>query len=221
MDWLALTPGNLSIRMFVHSKMYNPQFHLYPSSHHNLPSTYHFDEMFSSRSTTRNPLPSSTDSAVSVTLSCVGRGPFGSPSSLAFMVAASPCFPPHPTSLGSLPFPFRTPFVGGVHHSSIYSPQLFPLCTHSVASPRPMVPLTFTQMIPTHFFPIQPFSELSSERLAPPAGFLKNLHFNASTMNFAPVPQIHLCVPSSHPNQKPGSHCECHLFHHLFHPSHH
>ncbi|CAI9178003.1 unnamed protein product [Rangifer tarandus platyrhynchus] len=74
----AWTLVNLSIHMSVHSEIYNPQLHLYSSNYHNLPSNHHSDDMLSSGYITRNPLPSSIDSATfnvdvfSMIMSCVG-----------------------------------------------------------------------------------------------------------------------------------------------------
>lgn len=127
----ALILSNLFLPMFVYSEMYNPQLHLYSSGHHNLSSTYQFEEMLSSSSTTRNPLPSLTDSAVSVTLNCVGWALLGLFSSLAFVTAASlhPPSPSHtyPVSLGSLPsltFPLWVVSIAvapAAHSSSLYA----------------------------------------------------------------------------------------------------
>lgn len=114
--------------MSVHSEMYNPQLPLYSSNHHNLPSTHHFDEMFCSRPTTRNPFPSPIDSAtftfvvLSMALSCVGWYLLGLIPHI-FHDSSISLLPP--ASLESLLSPSPAPFKDGVHHSSIVSPQLF------------------------------------------------------------------------------------------------
>lgn len=135
LDWPSTDPSNLSLCMFVHSEMYNPQLYLYSSSHYNLPPTHHFEEMLSSRSTTTNPLASSADAAVSLTLSRLGWGPFGSPSSLAFATAASPCSPPTSTpflwDLFCLPFTLPlwvvfTTVPSAAHSSSLYALTRWP-----------------------------------------------------------------------------------------------
>lgn len=123
------------------------------------------------------------------------------------------------TSLSSCPWlwhppPFRL------------QPTLFPVHTHcgEVTSSGPTAPLiTFTQTIPTLFLSIQPFLELSSELTSTPADSSKSsIPMHPQWIYYFPLHQIHLWVPrTSHPNQRPGSHWQCHLFHHLSHPSDH
>lgn len=137
---------------------------------------------------------------------------------LPFMTAASPCCLLLLWDLFCLP-PKVPLMVVSVHHTSIRSPQLFPFYTPWGPHPGPRLLCCHTNSPHTFLFPSSlSQSSILSSGPASPAGVLKNLNFNSSTKwtYHLPLFKVHLWVPRiSHPNQKPGSHSECHLFHHL------